>query len=56
MISFYVSAIIIGTCIGILYTLLYISFDKAWKKIGSFLTGIGGGTGLIIVNDKNNFT
>jgi len=43
----YIVAILIGVGIGILYTLLYITFDKSWKKIGSFLCSCGGGGGII---------
>lgn len=45
----YLVAVLIGASIGILYTLLYITFDKSWKKIVSFLSGIGGGGGIINV-------
>ena len=33
---------VIGGVIGSIFAILFINFDKAWKKILSFLFGIGG--------------
>lgn len=46
--------IVIGVVIGSIFALLFINFDKSWKKIISFLFGIGGSSGLIVVC-KNYF-
>lgn len=40
---------VIGCVIGGIFALLFINFDKSWKKILSFLFGIGGSGGLIFV-------
>lgn len=43
---------IIGTLIGVIFSLLFINFDKSWKKIISYLIGIGGTGGIIVfLND-----
>ena len=46
--------IVIGVVIGSVFALLFINFDKSWKKIISFLFGMGGSSGLIVVC-KNYF-
>lgn len=40
---------IIGVVIGSVFALLFINFDKSWKKICSFLFGMGGSGGLIVI-------
>lgn len=40
---------VIGGVIGSVFALLFINFDKSWKKILSFIFGIGGSSGLIFV-------
>lgn len=40
---------VIGGAIGSVFALLFINFDKSWKKILSFIFGIGGSSGLIFV-------
>lgn len=38
---------IIGLVIGVIFSLLFISFDSSWKKILTSLIGLGGTTGII---------
>ena len=45
---------VIGIVVGSIFALLFINFDKSWKKIVSFIFGIGGSSGLIVVC-KNYF-
>lgn len=40
---------LIGGVIGAIFALLFINFDKSWKKILSFLFGIGGSGSLIAI-------
>lgn len=60
MIAACICYIVIGGVIGSIFALLFINFDKSWKKILSFLFGIGGSGGLIAIcenyfeiNDQN---
>jgi len=41
---------VIGGVVGFVFALLFINFDKSWKKILSFLLGVGGTGGLIVVS------
>lgn len=43
---------ILGTVIGVIYSLLFINFDKSWKKITSSLVSFGGSGSLIVFADK----
>lgn len=45
---------IIGIVMGVIFSLLFITFDKSWKKITSAFIGVGG-TGGIIVYAGNFF-
>lgn len=45
---------VIGIVVGSIFALLFINFDKSWKKIVSFIFGMGGSSGLIVVC-KNYF-
>lgn len=38
---------IIGLVIGVIFSLLFITFDSSWKKIVTSLMGLGGTTGII---------
>ena len=38
---------IIGLVIGVIFSLLFITFDSSWKKIITSLMGLGGTTGII---------
>lgn len=38
---------IIGIVIGVIFSLLFINFDKTWKKIASSLVSFGGSGGII---------
>lgn len=40
---------LIGIIIGSVFALLFINFDKSWKKICSFLFGVSGSSGLIVI-------
>lgn len=44
---------IIGTVIGCIFSLLFINFDKSWKKISSSFVSLGGSCGIIVYT--NNF-
>lgn len=43
---------IIGSVIGVIFSLLYINFDKTWIKISASLISFGGSSGFIVVADK----
>ena len=43
---------IIGLVIGVIFSLLFINFDKSWKKITSSLASIGGSGGLLVCANK----
>lgn len=43
---------IFGTVIGVIYSLLFINFDKSWKKITSSLVSFGGSSSLVFYADK----
>lgn len=52
MISGIICYSIIGSLIGVIFSLLFINFDKSWKKMLSYLLGVGGTGGVIVfLND-----
>lgn len=52
MISGIICYSIIGTVIGVIFSLLYINFDKTWIKIVSSLLSIGGSVGFLVAADN----
>lgn len=43
---------IIGMVIGVIFSLLYINFDKTWIKIASSLLSFGGSAGFVVAADS----
>lgn len=52
MISGIICYSIIGMVLGVIFSLLYINFDKTWIKIASSLLSFGGSAGFVVAADN----